>query len=43
MIRVEKEGQIVKLDKCHKDFFISSIVITRKKDGSFELVLDSKL
>ena len=41
--RTEKEGHIVKLGKCDEDCFISSIVITRKKDGSIKLPLDSKL
>ena len=41
--RTEKEGHIVKLGKCDEDCFISPIVITRKKDGSIKLPLDSKL
>ena len=41
--RMEKEGHIVKLNKCDEDCFISPIVITRKKDGSIKLALDSKL
>ena len=41
--RMEKKGHIVKLSKCDEDCFISSIVITRKKDGSIKLALDSKL
>ena len=40
---MEKEGHIVKLNKCDEDCFISQIVITRKKDGSIKLALDSKL
>ena len=40
---MEKEGYIVKLNKCDEDCFISPIVITRKKDGSIKLTLDSKL
>ena len=40
--RMEKEEHIVKLSKCDKDGFISPIVITRKKDGSIKLALDSK-
>ena len=41
--RMEKERQIVKLNKCDEDCFISLIVITRTKDGSIKLALDSKL
>ena len=48
--KVEKEikhlldtKQIVKLDKCFDDVFISPIVITRKHDKSIKLALDSKL
>ena len=41
--RMEKEGHIVKLNKCDEDCFKSLIVITRKKDGSIKLALDSKL
>ena len=41
--RMEKEGHIIKLNKCDEDCFISPIVITRKKDGSIKLALDSKL
>ena len=41
--RMEKEGHIVKLSKCDKDCFFNPIVITRKKDGSIKLALDSKL
>ena len=41
--RMEKEGHIIKLEKCDKDCFISPIVITRKKDTSKKLALDSKL
>ena len=41
--RMEKEGHIVKLNKCDEDCFISPIGITRKKDGSIKLALDSKL
>ena len=41
--RTETEGDIIKLEKCHEDCFISSIVITRKKVGSFKLALDSNL
>ena len=41
--RMKKEGHIVKLNKSDEDCFISPIVITRKKDGSSKLALDSKL
>ena len=41
--RMETEGQIIKLEKCDEDCFISPIVITRKKDTSIKLALDSKL
>ena len=34
--KMEKEGHIVKLDKCDKDCFISPIVIKRKKDGGIK-------
>ena len=41
--RMEKEGHIIKLEKCDEDCIISPIVITRKKDTSIKLALDSKL
>ena len=41
--RMETEGHIIKLEKCDEDCFISPIVVTRKKDGSVKLALDSKL
>ena len=41
--RMEQKGHIVKLNKSDEDCFISPIVITRKKDGSINLALDSKL
>ena len=41
--RRETDGNIVKLEKCDEDCFISPIVINRKKDGSVKLALDSKL
>ena len=41
--RMEKEGHIIKLEKCDEDCFISPNVITRKKDTSIKLALDSKL
>ena len=40
---METEGHIVTLKKCDKDCFMSPIAITRKKDGSIKLALDSKL
>ena len=40
---MEKEGHVIKLEKCDKDWFISLIVITRKKDGAIKLALDSNL
>ena len=41
--RLETEGHMIKLEKCDEDCSISPIVITRKKVGSIELALDSKL
>ena len=41
--KMETEGQIIKMEKCDEDCFISPIVITRKKDGSIKMALDSKL
>ena len=41
--RREREGHIIKLEKCDEDRFISLIVINRKKDASIKLALDSKL
>ena len=41
--RIEKDGHIVKLNKCCEVGFISPIVTTRKKVGSIKLALDSKL
>ena len=40
---MQTEGHIIKLEKCDKDCFISPIVITRKKNRSIKLALDSKL
>ena len=40
--RMETEGRMIKLEKCVEDCLMSSIVITRKKDGSINLALDSK-
>ena len=36
------DGQIIKLEKCPDDLFISPVVITVKKDKSVKLALDSK-
>ena len=41
--RMETEGHIIKLEKCDEDCFIIPFVITRKKDTSIKLALDSKL
>ena len=41
--RMEKEGHFEKVVKCDENCFISPIIITRKKDGSNKLALDSKL
>ena len=41
--RVQTEGHIIKLEKCDEDCFISPILITRKKDTSIKLALDSML
>ena len=41
--RMDTEGHIIKLEKCDEDCFISPMLITRKKDGSIKLALDSKL
>ena len=41
--RMEKGGHIIKLEKCDEDCFISPIEITRKKNTSIKLALDSKL
>ena len=41
--RMETEGHIIKLEKCDENFFISPIKITRKKDTSIKLALDSRL
>ena len=41
--RMQTEGHIIKLEKCDEDGFISPFVITRKKDASIKLALDSKL
>ena len=36
------EKQIIKLDKCSDELFISSVVITVKKDKTVKIALDSK-
>ena len=41
--RMENEGHIKKLSKSDEDCLIRPIVITRKRDGSTKLALDSKL
>ena len=41
--RMEKEGQLIKLEKCDEDCLIRPIIITRKKDTSIKLALDSML
>ena len=41
--RLKDEGHIKKLENCGEDRFISPIVITRKKDKSIKLALDSSL
>ena len=40
---METDGHITKLEKCDEECFISPIVITRKKDSSIKLALNSKL
>ena len=40
---MEKEGHIIKLEKRDEDCFIRPNVLTRKKDTSIKLALDSKL
>ena len=37
-----RDGHIEKLSRCSEDCFISPIVITAKRDGSFNLALNSK-
>ena len=41
--RKEIKRHIEKIEKIDEGCFISSIIITRKKDGSIKLSLDSKL
>ena len=38
-----KEGDIVKLNSCSDEFFISPIVITVKENDTIKLALDSKI
>ena len=38
-----RDGHIEKLSRCSEDCFISSIVITAKRDGSIKLAFNSKL
>ena len=40
--RLVNEGHIVKLQECSDKYFVSSIVITVKKDGSIKLALESR-
>ena len=40
---MKKEGHIKNFQKCDEDCFISLIVVTRKKDGTIKVALDSKL
>ena len=40
--KVIDEKQIIKLDKCSDELFISPVVITVKKDKSVKIALDSK-
>ena len=41
--RMQTESHIIKQEKCDEDCLISPVVITRKKDTSIKLALDSKL
>ena len=41
--RLQTEGHIKKLSSCSDEHFISTIVITVKKDQSIKLALDSKV
>ena len=40
--KLQANGNITKLDKCSKEFFISPIVITVKRDKSIKLAMDAK-
>ena len=41
--KMEKEGHREKVTKCDEGCFLNPKLITRKKDGSIKLALDSKL
>ena len=41
--KLQKNGNIIKLDKCSDKNFISPIVITVKRDKTIELAMDSKV
>ena len=41
--RLIAEGQVKKLHSCTDDQFISTVVITVKRDGSIKLAMDSKI
>ena len=41
--KLEKNGNIIKLDKCSDKNFISPIVITVKRDKTIKLAMDSKV
>ena len=38
-----EDKQIIRLEKCPDDLFISPVVITVKKDKSIKITLDSKV
>ena len=40
--KLQANGHITKLDKCSEEFFISTIVITVKRDKSIKLAMDAK-
>ena len=40
--KLKQDKQIIKLEKCSDDLFVSPVVITVKKDKSEKLALDSK-
>ena len=41
--KMDNDGHFEKLEKWHKNCFISPIVVTRKKDGWIKFALDLKL
>ena len=41
--QIKQDKQIIKLDKCPDDLFVSPVVITVKKDKSVKLALVSKI